>query len=164
MSIEEIIYKVAADSMAQEIDNSISGQGMWANNMGKAVVTIGSTTDNTTMGKWGDMGDGYYRYTIPAEETMGDSITIPPINGWNELQEVFEMQVYDVIVVDTKECEVLHRQQVIAEDEKSAMLELDITEDIKKKQRKGQAKFIFNQLGGFNRYTRKVRIKEEDEE
>ncbi len=77
--------------------------------------------------------------------------------------EVFEMQVYDVIVVDTKECEVLHRQKVIAEDEKTAMLELNVTEEIKKLQKKGRVKFIFNQLGGFNRYTRKVRIKEEDE-
>lgn len=91
-------------------------------------------------------------------------MTIKAYDYQKKHEEVFEMQVYDVIVVDTKECEVLHRQQVIAEDEKAAMLELDITEEIKKKQRKGQAKFIFNQLGGFNRYTRKVRIKEEDEE
>ena len=73
------------------------------------------------------------------------------------------MQVYDVIVVDTKECEVLHRQEVIAEDEKIAMLELDVTPEIKKLQKKGRVKFIFNQIGGFNRYTRKVQIKEEEE-
>ena len=82
---------------------------------------------------------------------------------FKENTEVFEMTIYDVIVVDTKECEVLHRQEVVAEDEKTAMLELDVTDEIKKLQKKGRVKFILNELGGFNRYTRKVRIKEEDE-
>lgn len=74
------------------------------------------------------------------------------------------MKVYDVVVVDTKECEILLRETVIAEDEKAAMLELPVTDDIKQKQRKEQIRFIFNEVGGFNRYTRKVRIKEEDED
>jgi len=93
--------------------------------------------------------------------------TIKCFLSWDEKllkdTEVFEMYVYDVIVIDTKECEVLHRQEVIAEDEKDAMLGLDVDEGIMKLHKKGQVKFILNQLGGFNRYTRKVKIKDEDE-
>ena len=95
-----------------------------------------------------------------------DGITYIDSSAYGKIlkdMEVFEMQVYEVIVVDTKECEILHRQEVIAEDEKTAMLELDVTEEIKRLQKKGRVKFIFNRLGGFDRYCPKVRIKEEDD-
>ncbi len=124
-------------------------------------------TDGVTTGTYNL--PGIYDHTIPAEEIIiplayGKSIlSSAQIDRGFKYMEVFEMQVYDVIVVDTKECEVLHRQEVIAEDEKIAMLELDVTPEIKKLQKKGRVKFIFNQIGGFNRYTRKVQIKEEEE-
>jgi len=142
MSMEEIV----GAHMAAKIDNEIMNgtAAGWT-----ITITDNTDTTNSPALKW--------EYYISEPIIVG---CFPPIT---KHEEVFEMQVYDVVVVDTKECEVLLRQQVIAEDEKAAMLELDITDDIKKKQRKGQAKFIFNQIGGFNRYTRKVRIKEEDE-
>ncbi|KKM22111.1 hypothetical protein LCGC14_1628670 [marine sediment metagenome] len=120
-------------------------------------------TDGVTTGTY--TLPGIYDQTIPVQEIRPEIIS--PLERSDSIllntTEVFEMQVYDVIVVDTKECEVLHRQEVIAEDEKIAMLELDVTPEIKKLQKKGRVKFIFNQIGGFNRYTRKVQIKEEEE-
>ena len=117
------------------------------------------TTDNT----WTIESPAIYKQTIPAEEINAvGAIGVKFIEPFT-ITEVFEMQVYDVIVIDTKECEVLHRQEVIAEDEKTAMLELNVTDEIKKLQKKGRIKFIFNQLGGFNRYSRKVKIADEEE-
>ena len=73
------------------------------------------------------------------------------------------MKVYDVLAVDTKECVVLLRQEVIAEDEKSAMLELEVTPELKDLKKKGRVEFIFRELGGFNRYKRRVRIADDEE-
>ena len=123
-----------------------------------------SITDNTS-GYW--FKYPYNDWTPVQGEPLINEI--PSTSGylsWDEKikdTEVFEMYVYDVFVIDTKECEVLHRQEIIAEDEKAAMLGLDVDDKIRKLHKKGQVKFILNQLGGFNRYTRKVRIKEEDE-
>lgn len=85
-------------------------------------------TDVTTANV--DVDDGWYGYTISADQIVGNTISVGTYLPIIKHEEVFEMQVYDVIVVDTKECEVLHRQQVIAEDEKAAMLELDITDEM----------------------------------
>jgi len=82
----------------------------------------------------------------------GKSPLIDYYNYCRMYMEVYEMQVYDVIAVDTKRCEILYRQEVVAEDEKGAILELNVTENIKKAHKKGEVKFIFHQLGGFDRY------------
>lgn len=70
------------------------------------------------------------------------------------------MRVYEVIVVDTKECEILKQQNVIAKDTETAMLEVDLTPEIRKQVKKGEIKFIFNELGNFEKVDRQIRVKE----
>jgi len=75
------------------------------------------------------------------------------------------MTVYEVTVVDKRECEILHEQKVIAKDTETAMLELDLTPEMKKKVRKNLVEFIFNEIGSFKKVERKIKLKDlEDEE
>ena len=75
---------------------------------------------------------------------------------WNEnLTEVFEMYVYNIILVNTEECEVVQRyENVVAESEKLAMLEIALSLEAKTLHKKGKIKFIFNQVGGFDRFKK----------
>ena len=69
--------------------------------------------------------------------------------------EVFEMYVYNIILVDTEKCEVVQRyEDVVAESEKVAMLEIDLGPNQKVLLKKGKLKFIFNLVGGFNRFKK----------
>ena len=74
------------------------------------------------------------------------------------------MKIYEVIVIDAKECEILKKQDVVAKDTETAMLELDLTPEIRKKVKKGEVKFIFNEKGEFTKYERKIKVKELTEE
>ena len=76
---------------------------------------------------------------------------------WNEnLTEVFEMYVYNIILVDTEKCEVVHEfNNIIAESEKMAMLEVVMSADTRKLLKQGKLKFIFTLVGGFNKYINK---------
>ena len=80
---------------------------------------------------------------------------LPIIEGLNKLtikyEEIYEMQIYDVIIVDTKECKILHRQAVVVENEKKGMLEIHLTDEIKQLHKEERVEFLFNWLGGFNR-------------
>ena len=104
-------------------------------------------TDNT--------GGEYWTWEYPFYWTPpGDSTDIPCTSGYLRCDEniknteVFEMQVYNVIVIDTKECEVVeHYPSIVAENEKMAMLELHLGETITKMCKKGQIAFIFTLLG-----------------
>jgi hypothetical protein len=71
------------------------------------------------------------------------------------------MKIYEVIVVDAKECEILKKQDVIAKDTESAMLELDLTLEIRKKVKKDEVKFIFTEKGSFTKVEKKLKIKED---
>jgi hypothetical protein len=70
------------------------------------------------------------------------------------------MKVFEVTVVDKRECEILHEQKVIAKDTETAMIELNLTPEIKKKARKNLIEFIFNEIGSFTKAERKVRVKD----
>lgn len=84
------------------------------------------TTDGTVSVPFGD--SGFWDNTVivsswstePAFAEDEARSGFSQITGITKHEEVFEMQVYDVVVVDTKECAVLLRQNVIAEDEKAA--------------------------------------------
>lgn len=85
----------------------------------------------------------------------GSAITAP-----NKSQEGY-MQIYDVVAVDTKECEVLVTiDGVIAEDEKKAMLELDLDKETRKKIKQGMVELVFRHIGEFKKYTKRVKIEE----
>jgi len=70
------------------------------------------------------------------------------------------MGVFEVIVVDKKECEILHKQHVVAKDKETAMLELDLTPEIRKKVKKNLIEFIFTDLGSFTRVEKKIVVRE----
>lgn len=61
------------------------------------------------------------------------------------------MNVYEVIVIDKKSCEMIKEQKVIAKDTETAMLELDLSPDIRKKVKNGEVEFIFKKLGEFEK-------------
>lgn len=101
----------------------------------------------------------------------------PKENSWDIIKTLLEenqrvknkeedklMKVYEVIVVDAKECEVIKQQNVIAKDTETAMLEIDLAPETRKKVKKGEVKFIFNELGSFEKVERQVRVKEIVEE
>lgn len=155
----------------------MTGDTMWTN----ATCT---TTDNTNITWIGDPLPDWNDYTIPYQ-VPGHVQTYPYYpppqkDDTEELKRFIEnalsekevkkeenlMYVYEVTVVDKKECEILHEQKVIAKDTETAMLELDLTPEIKKKVRKNLVEFIFNEIGSFKKVDRKVRLKdlEEDEE
>ena len=70
--------------------------------------------------------------------------------------EVFEMYVYNIILVDTEKCEVAQRfDNVFAESEKMAMLDAEISRETKDLLKKGKVKAIINQVGGFDKYINK---------
>ena len=132
------------------------------NNMAKTITrwsdAAGSVTANTG-GYWAQCPDK----VIPPTWDYYTSGYL----SWDENikdTEVFDMQVYNVIIIDTKKCEVVQNYaNIVAENEKMAMLELQLKESIKEAHKKGQIAFIFVLLGGFNRYTRKVQIKDEED-
>ena len=69
--------------------------------------------------------------------------------------EVFEMYVYNIILVDTEKCRVIEQYlSVVAESEKMAMLEIVMSPDLKELLKKGKLKVIFNQVGGFDRFKK----------
>jgi hypothetical protein len=72
------------------------------------------------------------------------------------------MKVFEITVVDKKECEILSQHKVIAKDSETAMLDLDLTPEVKKKVKKGQVEFIFNELGSFERIKDKKTYEDED--
>lgn len=126
------------------------------------------TTSNTN-------GDYYYRLNYwyddnskwqwPSVDTTASWEEILKIlNKEKEKEEDNLMRVYEVIVVDAKECEVLKQQTVIAKDTETAMLEMDLTPEIRKQVKKGEVKFIFNELGSFEKVERQIRVKEIVEE
>ena len=124
-----------------------------------AVDSVKTSTSDNTGGYWVE-----YPYNdIPL---TWDYFTSGYLS-WDENikdTEVFDMQVYNVIIIDTKKCEVVQNYaNIVAENEKMAMLELQLKESIKEAHKKGQIAFIFVLLGGFNRYTRKVQIKDEED-
>lgn len=82
----------------------------------------------------------------------------------HEKEEENLMRVYEVIVIDAKECEILKQQNVIAKDTETAMLEMDLTPEVRKQVKKGDVKFIFNELGSFEKVEKQIRVKEIVEE
>jgi len=74
------------------------------------------------------------------------------------------MKVFEILVIDKKECKVLHQQIVIAKDKETAMLDLDLTLEIRGKVKKNLIEFIFNEKGQFAKVERKLEIKELKEE
>lgn len=124
------------------------------------------TTSNT---------DNYY-YSVWYTDHSKWDYTSRPVDAsvdWSELMKALNkeekkedntMRVYEVIVVDAKECEILKQQNVIAKDTETAMLEVDLTLEIRKQVKKGEVKFIFNELGSFEKVERQIRVKELVEE
>jgi len=82
----------------------------------------------------------------------------------NKTKEENLMKVFEVTVVDKKECEIIHEQKVVSKDKETAMLELDLTPEIKKKVKKDLIEFIFNEIGSFTKVERKIKVKDLEEE
>ena len=81
---------------------------------------------------------------------------MPPIVIKEEKMEE-KMFIYEVIVVDKKECKVLTNQTAVAKDKQSAMLELDLTPEMKALNKKGEIEFIFIEKGSFNKIEKKTK-------
>jgi 5'-3' exonuclease len=65
------------------------------------------------------------------------------------------MKIYEVIVVDKKECEIIKQQKIVAKDTETAMLDLTLENEVKIKVKKNEIKFIFNELGSFEKVEEK---------
>lgn len=155
------------------------------------IAEASSTNDNitwttTTTGCWPPIqlpiGDpipqypSYWEWPLPQQPRKYDYDPEVKKELERAIKEAFEktqikppkeenvMVVYEVIVVDKKECKVLHTQTVIAKDKQSAMLELDLTPDVKTKNKKNEIEFIFTEKGTFTKVERKVKIEEIKEE
>jgi hypothetical protein len=106
--------------------------------------------------------------TNPKEEAAREELmkkVQEMIEGQKEKKKEGLMKVYEVLVIDKKECKVLLSQTVIAKDKETAMLELDLTLDIKSRVKQNLVEFIFTEKGSFTKVERKVKIEElkEDE-
>jgi len=158
------------------------------NNSSTCQVYSDSSTGNGTwqLESWiGDPTPDWNDYTIPGciEITPYISPYIPPYQPWypekedrtDELKKFIEeslskreektkeedlMNVFEITVIDRRECEILHEQKIIAKDKETAMLELDLTPEIKKKVRKNLVEFIFNEIGSFTKAQRKIKVKD----
>jgi len=111
------------------------------------------TTNGTSIGGWGE-----YEYVPYEFQWYYDMPTSGYLRVENLLKdtEVFEMYVYNIILVDTEKCEVVHEfNNIIAESEKMAMLEVVMSADTRKLLKQGKLKFIFTLVGGFNKYINK---------
>jgi len=102
---------------------------------------------------------------------------IPPDNTQKELVEKMKellekhletkkskedvMKIFEVYVIDKKECEVLLKKDVIAADKEKAMLELDLTPEIRKKVKKNEIEFIFSEKGQFTKIEPRLKLKKE---
>jgi hypothetical protein len=82
----------------------------------------------------------------------------------NKTKEENLMKVFEVTVIDRKECEIIHEQKVVAKDKEIAMLDLNLTPEIKKKVKKNLIEFIFNEIGTFTKVERKIKVKDLDDE
>lgn len=142
-----------------------------------------TTGDNTNITWIGDPLPDWNDYTVPLNPGYVQTYPYypPQKDDTEELKRFIEkalsektetkkevenlMTVYEITVVDKRECEILHEQKVIAKDTETAMLELDLTPEIKKKVRKNLVEFIFNEIGSFKKVERKIKLKDlEDEE
>jgi hypothetical protein len=134
------------------------------NNISTTTTTIG-VSDGTT-GQW-DNGNWYQpTYTIPLPTYIPVSVPVvipsiwilpspPTVVTIKEEKMEDKMFIYEVTVVDKKECKILTNQTVVAKDRQSAMLELDLTPEIKLKNKKGEIEFIFIEKGAFNKIEKK---------
>lgn len=88
------------------------------------------------------------------------------VNYWNPqkpqqtiiIQQNMEeniMYIFDVTIVDKKECELIKNMKVIAETKEAAILEVELTQEQKKKIKKGEIEIIFNEIGTFKKIERK---------
>ena len=126
--------------------------------------TIGCSDNNTT----GDCQYWYQpTYTIPMPTYVPTPVVIPsiwitplpPVTVVAIKEEKMEdrMFIYEITVVDKKECKILTNQTVVAKDRQSAMLELDLTPEIKLKNKKGEIEFIFIEKGAFNKIEKETK-------
>lgn len=74
------------------------------------------------------------------------------------------MKVFEVLVIDKRECKVLDQKVIVAQDRETAMLDLDLAPDIREKIKRSEVEFIFAEKGSFTKVERKVRISELKEE
>ncbi len=125
-------------------------------------TTIG--VSDGTSGQW-DNGNWYQpTYTTPIPTYIPPVIVIPSIWIWpptlptviiKEEKMEDRMFIYEITVVDKKECKILTNQTVVAKDRQSAMLELDLTPEMKLKNKKCEVEFIFIEKGTFNKIEKK---------
>src|SRR5208337_452331 len=133
------------------------------NNCTIGISDCGTGTNCPTYQYW-DNGNYYqptYTIPIPTYIPMPMPVIIPSI--WimplpvaiKEEKMEDKMFIYEITVVDKKECKILTNQTVVAKDRQSAMLELDLTPEIKLKNKKGEIEFIFIEKGAFNKIEKK---------
>jgi hypothetical protein len=130
------------------------------NNCTIGVSDCGTGTNCPTYQYWDNIN--YYQptYTIPMPAYIPMPVIIPatwitPVVVAKEERMEERMFIYEVIAVDKKECKILTSQTVIAKDRQSAMLELDLTPEMKVKNKKGEIEFIFIEKGAFNKIEKK---------
>jgi len=68
-------------------------------------------------------------------------------------EEIKSMNVYEIIIVDKRECEIILTKKIIAKDTETAMLDLDLDSEVKKKVKKDEIQFIFVKKGSFEPIT-----------
>jgi hypothetical protein len=149
-------------------------------------VTTGSSSTGGNTGIWRDpsiyIGDPIPRWDQPYGPTIQPVVQPIIHQPWNvsypivkedinfeKLNEMIEkhlnkntikediMKVFEVVVVDKKECEIILEKKVIAENTEKAMIDLELTSEIKQKVKKGEIEFIFKDLGQFERIKPKER-------
>lgn len=125
-------------------------------------VSTNCTTGDTS-GQWDNINWYQPTYTIPMFTYVPVPVVIiptiwilpPTVVTIREEKMEDRMFVYEITVVDKKECKILTNQTVVAKDRQSAILELDLTLEIKQKNKKGEIEFIFIEKGAFNKIEKK---------
>jgi hypothetical protein len=132
-----------------------------------------TTSETTAVDSWSD-------YSVPWTPVPLTTVITPYIQPQTEeLKKIHDavrklykqkeeniMKIFEIYVIDKKECEVIIKKDVIAADKEKAMLELDLTPEMKKKVRKNEIEFIFSEKGQFAKIEPRLKLKKEliDEE
>jgi hypothetical protein len=136
-----------------------------------------SNTGNWTIADWNVYPGGVYigdPMPMPSTTPWIQPVIQPYYPPWPPLPYVLTedrkpkerlMKVFEVLVIDKRECKVLDQKTIVAQDRETAMLDLDLAPEVRAKVKKQEVEFIFTERGSFTKVERKIKIADlKDEE
>lgn len=126
---------------------------------------------------------GYYQYFPSTGGTCIDNITWSPaiwptttypvvqnptpiiniVTNPAEPERRNMMTLYEVYIIDTKECKVLDVQNVIGKSEQDAAMEVELDDEMRALRGKDRLAIIYKTVGSFEKHSPKVEVVPKDE-